>query len=133
MSNVWMNQANIRNSEKTLSVLESKLKDQYQQIFFSQIWNDNVKTGNGNKLRFYRLFKQNYDSEKYLAVVKNFKLRRAFTRLRLSNHKPRVELGRYRKEPYDKRICLFCQHQVVENEQHFIKSCELCNDIRNIC
>ena len=53
MSNIWMNQVNTHNSRKTLSLLESKLKDQYQQIFFGQIWNpwnDNVKTGNESEL-----------------------------------------------------------------------------------
>ena len=62
--------------------------------------------------------------------VKNFKYRRAISKLRLSNHPLRIETGRYYKELVEERICLFCDLNHVETEKHFLLDCKLYKEER---
>ena len=76
-------------------------------------------------LRKYRLFKQNFIMEKYLLVVRDFKIRKCLTQLRLSSHKLRIETGRHCKPKlleYD-RICQYCGLNEIEDECHFLLQC----------
>ena len=101
-----------------LNNLELRLKDQYQQLFFANIWNNNVKNGSDSKLRFYRLFKSSYSAETYLSKIKSFKRRQILTKFRISNHRLRIETGRYSKEKIKERVCLFCKSDSPEDELH---------------
>lgn len=132
MYNTWLKQTspdNI-NSVHVLNTLKTRLKDQYFQIAHDQMWNDENKNGTGNKLRFYRNFKQTYEREIYLSEVKIFKQRQAFSRLRVSNHVLRIETGRYSKEPVNTRKCIFCNQDSIEDECHMLLYCSLYLDIR---
>jgi hypothetical protein len=42
----------------------------------------------------------------------------------------RVETGRYVGEPVETRLCKFCNLNTVEDEKHFLLSCELYDVIR---
>ena len=66
------------------------------QRWLSEINNDTRKDANqSNKMRTYRLFKtiDNYKCEDYLHQNKRHRI--ALTKLRLSNHKLAIEIGRY--------------------------------------
>ena len=112
--------------QKLLSDLEYSLMCQKEQIFFSKLWNDEIST----KLDFLRKFKTKYEREDYLNTVKNFKHRKYFTRLRLSNHPLRIETGRYFGELRHERICKFCSLKEVESESHFLLFCTLYDHLR---
>ena len=51
---------------------------------------------------------------------------------RLGNHKLRIETGRHTipKTPLNLRICYFCHSNEVENEIHFLFSCQLYDSLR---
>jgi hypothetical protein len=103
-----------------------------------KLFNDQRIEG-GNKLRTYRLFKSNHTMEKYLHIIKNKNHRQALTKLRVSNHKLRIETGRYTGTAIDQRVCDVCQ--TLEDEKHFLILCKkfekerkpLFENIKTIC
>ena len=59
---------------------------------------------------------------KILHVVSNFKHRKALSKLRVSDHKLNIEVGRHTKLSLSERICTFC-NVVIEDEKHFLLEC----------
>ena len=117
--------------EMFLKHLKKRLCDQYQQIFFSSL-NPGIDTEHPlPKLRTYGKFKTEYKMEDYLKCVKNFKYRKVLSKLRLSNHRLRIETGRFINEPPENRICIYCNTQSVENEEHFLVQCPAYNHFRS--
>ena len=55
---------------------------------------------------------------------------RSFTKLRISNHRLEVEIGRYSKTPLSERICKCCDSDKIEDEIHFLCFCSLYCDYR---
>jgi mRNA deadenylase 3'-5' endonuclease subunit Ccr4 len=51
-------------------------------------------------------------------------------KLRGGTNRLRIEQGRYEKEEVEKRICLFCDSQQVEDEKHFMLTCKRYEDLR---
>lgn len=76
----------------------------------------------GNKLRTYRLFKNNIGLEKYL-LLNNCKTLNELTKFRISAHELEIEKGRHKGIPPDKRFCKLCNNDIVEDEIHFLLQC----------
>jgi hypothetical protein len=105
----------------SIELAVNNLKQQYKDHWRGQLFEDFRKNGCGNKLRTYRKFKLVYELEPYLEEVKNFKHRQAICQLRVSNHRLKIELGRYDKKPINERLCGTCN--VVEDEELFLTKC----------
>ena len=69
--------------------------------------------------------------EKYLDIIPR-DCRFYVTRLRLSVHPLRIQLGRYAQNnlPRNERFCLCCDNADIEDEYHFVCLCSCYNDIR---
>ena len=69
--------------------------------------------------------------EKYLDMVTNKRYHTAITRLRTSSHTLEVERGGYTipRTPVTDRLCCVCK--VVEDEEHFLVSCEQYAELRD--
>ena len=54
------------------------------------------------------------------------------TRFRISNHCLAIEKGRHSKPktPIEKRSCLVCDTQEIEDEEHFLCNCQFFNNLR---
>ena len=94
-----------------------RLCDQFHQNVLSEI--NNKKS----KLRTYALLKQEPGFESYLHDTTNPKIRKTYSKFRLSNHNLNIEKGRHIKtedeaEKLQNRLCPFCQ-TLVESEIHF--------------
>jgi hypothetical protein len=101
------------------------------QKWYQELWNDRGKP-NGNKLRMYRNYKSMYEVEKYvLSKIPRYKSR-YFAMLRAGSLPLAVETGRYSHPvtPLNDRICKFCNANTVEDEKHFLLSCNAYSDIR---
>ena len=98
--------------------------DQFHQNAFAEINNPS------SKLRTYGLIKSTVGIEDYLKSIKNMKQRKSLTKLRLSNHKLMIEVGRHQKILKTQRFCPFCP-QTVEDEKHFLISCTKYTDLRS--
>ena len=81
----------------------------------------------------YNKFKQNVCTENYLIDVKNIRHKTALSRLRLSNHKLCIEIGRHLRPKLErsKRKCFICKDK-IEDEIHFVVNCPLYSSERNI-
>ena len=84
----------------------------------------------GNKLRTYRKFKENYDTEQYVEVITQKRYRSAYAKFRCGVAPIKLETCRYglNRMPVHQRLCESCN--VVEDECYVIMHCSLYDDIR---
>ena len=98
-----------------------------QKKFSHEIFHDSWKSRiqQSTKADTYRLFKDNMKFEQYL-LHKNRKERVSMTKLRCSDHKLQVELGRWKRPPIPRpdRKCPMCPEK-MEDEIHFMTDCRL--------
>lgn len=87
-------------------------------------WYKNKDNFVGGKLSTFLKIKQNFGYENYLSLVKNFEIRRAICKLRISAHRLKIETGRYTNIPRNERICNNCSSGCIEDETHFLISCD---------
>ena len=78
---------------------------------------------NSQKLEFNRSFKTDHTPSSYLDLTRGTAGRRALVKLRMSNHKLMIKIGRYNQTTKDNRHCLFCGCNVMEDEVHFLFQC----------
>ena len=79
---------------------------------------------NSQKHEFYRSFKTDHTSSGYLDLTRGTAGRRALVKLRISNQKLMIEIGRYNQTiTKDNRHCPFCGCNVIEDEVHFLFQC----------
>jgi hypothetical protein len=59
----------------------------------------------------------NFGFENYLHILSDFNRRKSFTKFRISNHKLKIETGRYSKPitPLENRICKKCFSDEIES------------------
>ena len=111
-------------------IVIGKLKELYFKAWRTELFNDDRREGNQkNKLRTYRLFKQNFNFKPYLNIL-NFKQSQALTKLRIGNHRLEIELGRHKNIKAADQICKICKDE-VEDETHFLVKCKNFENIRN--
>ena len=77
-----------------------------------------------SKLRTYRRLKTRLVLEEYVFAFDR-EQRRHLTMLRGGSNKLRIELGRWKKERVEDRVCLVCLTQDVEDEKHFLLGCSM--------
>ena len=100
-----------------------------------KLFDDTKSPQYGNKLRTYRLYKDQFQKEEYLNILPHKVQRCKMTQLRLSCHKLEIEVGRYMNKkdrlPPSLRTCKLCNLKTCEDEQHFISECPLYNKVRH--
>ena len=114
--------------------LHDKSKVQEKKICddnYDRYWSKAVRES--PKALSYILFKNNVSLEKYLNQVKNISHRKAMSRFRLSNHSLLIEKGRHLRPPLERndRKCFICKN-VIEDEKHFLITCPLYENQREI-
>ena len=84
------------------------------------------------KNSFYTTFNTDATTSNSLELTTNQKHRRAVAKLRAGNHNLSIETGRHStpKLPGHLRICQCCSANEVENEVHFLSSCNRYDTIR---
>ena len=93
----------------------------------NRIWHDLLTSK--PKLRTYRKFKNEIMIEKYV-FIDNRKRRSLMTQIRLGILPLNIEMGRFRNQPVEERICQMCEYNLVEDEMHFILNCPAYEDNR---
>ena len=110
------------------SLIKTKLINRFKEILIKTL--TQFKENNQGKLRTYALFKNIFQKEKYLSVIKDVSIRKCF--MSFSSHKLEIERGRYKKVPVEKRLCTFCNFDSIEDEKHLIFDCSMYNSLRKI-
>lgn len=129
-SHVWQNKGTL-SVNKLIHAIKCIMLSRYEKYFNSVITcsSSSSNTGN-NKLRTYSKFKHKISFENYLTANVNRSIISNFTKLRISNHRLEMEIGRYSKTPPHLRFCKTCNLNAVEDEFHFICTCNAYSDIR---
>ena len=99
---------------------------------FVDAWQEELHELNKPILRTYSVFKSDFVLECHLNSVKDWRYRVAITKLRTSSHVLEIERGRYQKPkvPRDLRLWRICN--VVEDEEHFVTSCNINHGERSL-
>ena len=122
--------------KKLASICKKKLHMKFQNYWkraLSQpsLYNHNCVDDNRNKLKTFKSFKFIFKREKYIEVIKNREVRKALAKLRCSNHRLKIEEGRFMSIPQENRICPNPSgNGDVEDEIHFLLSCGIYTEIR---
>ena len=117
------------------NTIDKKLKSSFDLFFLSEI--NQVKLGDDlldhNKLRFYKQLKGSFKVEPYIENICNRSQRSWLSRYRVSAHNLRIETGRYTcpVTPPQKRVCLFCDNNEIDTEEHFVLKCQTFSLKRN--
>jgi hypothetical protein len=83
-----------------------------------------------SSLDFYIKFKPNHGLEDYLSVVIDKRHLIALSRFRLHSHSLAIETGRHADLNREQRLCVYCNAKQIEDEVHFLLSCELYEELR---
>ena len=110
----WYNQG-VNDERSFISVFKERLLD-----IDIQCWRYDIEEM--NKLRTYRLLKENLTCEIYLNEINIGTCRKALTKLRGGLLDLRANTGRYVNIPYKDRICLICKTS-IEDEFLFLFEC----------
>ena len=136
LNNSWMNSYDsiCKSFGLPHSVPPGIMKKTMESNFLTK-WQATLQRSLKNKLRSYETYKTSFGFENYLDTVTNNQHRVALTRIRTSSHYLRIETGRYIKsdnEEDDKkfRTCQLCKSNSVEDEKHFLTSCQFYKDLR---
>ena len=90
-----------------------------------------VNNNGGNKLRTYRMFKENYQTENYVKSTHiSRRNRSALAKFRKGVAPLRVETGRYESLQLGQRVCFNCKNS-VEDERHVLIDCPIYEGIRS--
>ena len=110
-ANNELNCLNLNNFKKSIKNVLTKYKE-----FWAQYRLNNID----GKLRTYFSFKDHFETEQYLSVIKNFDKRCCLTKFRISSHKLKIETGRFTRPltPLEQGVCDHCL-MTIENEFHF--------------
>ena len=129
-AHVWDNQGTL-NVRKFSRAFKLKVQESYRRH-----WKNTLAAS--NKLSTYRKFKNNFEFEEYLNIIKKQNLRSNLTKFRLSNHPFKIETGRYHKPKIERsnRVCWLCAPNFlpslpVEDEHHIIYECNFFTSLRN--
>jgi hypothetical protein len=118
-SNFWQNQAvenvSYEYSDTFKALIKNRLQDQFVQTWHSEI-------NNNDFFYNYRMFKENFEFEKYLSILPS-NLANAITKFRTLNHKLPVQKGRTVGIPRQERICQRCTSGDLGDEYHYLFIC----------
>ena len=82
------------------------------------------------KLRLYKLFKRNIETEKYLTANLSRYERSLIGKLRTGTLPLAIYTGRFRKILLEDRLCILCNSNLIGDEKHFICVCKFYDDLR---
>lgn len=118
---VWLNQG-VGRIEIFIKHFKTRLLDIDMQTQNSDIQDM-------DRLRTYKILKNNFQCENYLFMVKHRMFRTALVKFRGSLLKLECNEGRYRNIPFNERLCPLC-HTDIETEYHFLLVCPSLNQLR---
>ena len=121
-----INNFNVK-KDTLIKLVKSKLCESFKKFWLTKRLD--ILSKGESKLENYFSLKSDFVQEAYLSI-KDFHIRRAICKMRISAHDLRIEKDRYSKKYIERsqRICRYClanDINVIEDEAHFIVNCPL--------
>ena len=107
--------------KKFIPIFSQRQKD----IYITQ-WHMDIQ--NYSSLSLYTLIKTDFSRAKYLDRIGKRSLRNLIAKLQLSSHNLMIKSGRHRQIQRDRRKCILCDKDDIEDKYHFIIICPLFHD-----
>ena len=85
-----------------------------------------------NLLRFYTLFKDSFEMDRYVRINLSSSERSVLAQIRFGILPLHIETGRFNNTKLEDRICNLCQQDKIEDECHFLFECDAYEVPRNI-
>ena len=127
LSNQWTT-----NIKSVIDDMNMVLFEHYEVEWAKSLNREEAIRGNGrNKLRTYRLLKNEYSSDAYVTKTMPRKYRSALAKFRCGVAPLRLETGRYENLDESERLCILCDSNQIESEQHSLLECSMFENYRN--
>ena len=111
-------------------LLEERMFQNYKDEWKNKIYDGTGSRPNQrNKLRTYKLFKEEYGAESYMTCVMPRSYKSALAKFRCVVAPLRIETGRYVRMPLDERRCFHCK-DFIKDELHVLTLCILYQDLK---
>ena len=129
----WLTLLTDKPEEKTRCINLAKERLRHAEI---EKWKNKLMHGgndqNGNKLRTYRTYKTEFQTEHYVKVNMSRDQQKVLAKFRSCNLPLEIEIGRYTrpKTPLNDRVCKYCSSNTIEDETHLLILCNFYDDIR---
>ena len=121
---------NIKKGNDPINTGKQKVKNFFKNNYIDW-WKNEIR--NASTSASFAMHKNTYDLEAYIEAISIKKHRNALAKLRLSDHKLKIQSGRQTRPitPRELRRCSFCP-QFVEDEAHFLFECTDGQDLKSI-
>ena len=122
---IWLQQSC---SDEELKCIKRTIINNYERAWHVEV----TDVGKNPKLRTYCIFKTTFGVEPYLHGLIDSKLIKVLSGFRMSCHPLAIEKGRHQKPkiPVEDRVCVYCDKNAIEDEQHFLMECTCYHTIR---
>ena len=91
-------------------------------------WTDTLAANDQSRLKFYKQIKSEFRSAPHTQLP--YYQRKEIAKVRRSSHILEIEKGRHKKKDLEDRLCLMCPGKVIEDEAHFLSSCQAYIELR---
>ncbi len=109
------------------------LSEYYEYKWYQKVSSVTGVNGTGrNKLRTYKNFKRELSVEHYVKAPLSKGERSAMIKFCMGIASIKLKTGRYTRTLEDKRLCVLCQLNEIESEEHVLIRCPLYCGIRNV-
>lgn len=113
----------IPNPNEFYKMARTRLFDKYKKE-----WQNEISTL--SSLDNFVKFKHEHGLEDYFSVVKDKRHLTALCQFRLRSHNLAIETGRHSKTPRERRLCIYCNSEEIEDEVHFLLFCSFYDELR---
>ncbi len=108
------------------------LSEFYEYKWYQKVSSETGVNGTGrNKLRTCKNFKRELNVEHYVTAPLSRGERSAMAKFHMGFAPIKLETGCYTRTPEDERLCVLCQLNEIESEEHVLIRCPQYRDIRN--
>ncbi len=121
MQNVFMNVGHIDTFQDKRTVGDIKEFENANRAKWINEWKNALRTK--PKLRTYILFKEEFGNEDYVKYCMSHFQRSLIAQIGCGILPLRIEIGRFRGEKLEERLCQICHSHEIEDEIHFVTVC----------
>ena len=97
--------------------------------FYTAKWTETLSTNNQSRVKFYKQINSEIRPSDYTLLP--YYQRKVIAKLRCSSHVLNIEKGRHKKTTSESRLCTLCNQNAIEDENHFLTSCQIYTTLRN--
>ena len=128
----------LKTVEKTINVFNlaehthnpafKHISKKFRREVYRTKWTESLSTNDQSRVKFYKQINSELQPASYTLLP--YHQRKVIAKLRCSSLVLEVEKGRHKKSPSDTRTCKLCNQNAIEDENHFLTSCQTYTTLR---